>query len=125
MNESTSNTRGRPAKLLRGWLSLLAHTTPILPGIPLTDFFPRAETVRCPWTAVPVAPVEMAEAARHRKARRPTSRELLGGARPGGQGADGGRHPSLSALLLHMDGQAPTPLLWEEMEMGSEGTDTH
>lgn len=35
----------------------VAHANPadLSSGILMADFFPRAETVRCPWTAVPAA----------------------------------------------------------------------
>lgn len=55
------------------WLALA-------PGVPIADFLPRAETVRCPWTAVPVAPVRTAGPATNRRARMLASRELPGGA---------------------------------------------
>lgn len=53
-----------------------------LPGVPITDFLRRAETARCPWTAVPVAPVRTAGPATRSRARVLASRELLGGRNP-------------------------------------------
>lgn len=69
------NSRDRQAESLRAlvtgpWFSLGCP--------PITDLLPRAETVRCPWTAVPAAPVEMVGPATHRRARMLASRELLG-----------------------------------------------
>lgn len=79
---------------------MLIPTPLALPGVLIADFSSRAETVKCPWTAVPATHVEMGEPAIPMRARMLASRECPRGVRWGWGGLTG--PASMSQPVLEM-----------------------
>lgn len=91
-------------------VSFLIPTPLALPGVLIAGFSSRAETVKCPWTAVPATHVEMGEPAIPTRARMLASRECPWGVRWGWGGLTGPASKSQPVLEMRV-GRENRPVL--------------